>query len=257
MQSTPLLRALVADDDRLINDMICLWLKDILVPSIEPIPAYTYETTRNLIERGKPDIIILDRNLGDGDGAVLLRRIRENPTTSAVPVVILSGHAREREVIDGLTRGADDYITKPCTSELFRARLLAVLRRNRPTSNRSPLIDGPGFKLDPVDGRLLVEGRVEHLEPKETEILLLLLRRPNVVHSAEFIRNEVWCQSEIPHNSLESRLSSLRRKLGEKSTCLETVRGAGIRYGAWGFDYAAVPSGELGAAHRFTLAVKW
>lgn len=229
MPPTPRLRILVADDDQLLNGLICEWLLGILVPPFEPIPAYSYNIARNHIERGRLDAVLLDRNLGDGDGTTLLRRIREKPETSHLPVVILSGLTREREVIDGLSRGADDYIPKPCSEEMFRARLLAVLSRNRPRSSAPRLIEGPGFELDPMDGRLFVDGRVEHLEPKETEILLLLLRRPNVIHSADFIRREVWCRAEIPRNSLESRLTSLRRKLGSRARCLENIRREGWR----------------------------
>lgn len=88
---------------------------------------------------------------------------------------------------------------------------------------------GPGFHLDPADGRLFVDGRVEHLEPKETELLAIFLRRPNIVHSSAFLRESVWGDGDFPNNSLESRMYTLRRKLGKRAEHIETVRGVGYR----------------------------
>jgi DNA-binding response OmpR family regulator len=228
MSPQPKLRVLVLDDEETLNDLLCRWLKGIPAPDFEPVPALSLADAYKSLGVGTFDLAILDRRLGDGDGMDVLRRIRNNPTTSAMPVVMLSGMNQERQVILGLEKGADDYLPKPCTEELFRARIRAVLRRNRePSPNR--LMNGPGFQLDPVNGRLLVDGRVEHLEPKEIEILLLLLRRPNVVHSAEFVCSEVWGKDRPARNTLESRLSSLRRKLGARAEHLENVRGSGYR----------------------------
>ena len=112
--------------------------------------------------------------------------------------------------------------------EMFHARLFAVMRLNR-AFERSPLVSGPGFKLDPVDGRLLVDGRVEHLEPKEAELLLIFLRRPGVVHSAAYLHEAVWGEKGRSPNTLETRLCTLRRKLGARASCLETIRGCGYR----------------------------
>ncbi|MCR4295949.1 MAG: response regulator transcription factor, partial [Elusimicrobia bacterium] len=164
----------------------------------------------------------------DGDGVELLRSIRSNKETRDLPVLILSGRKAEHEVISGLRHGADDYLAKPCTMEMFRARLFAALRLNR-TDQKPALLGRPGLQLDPADGRLFIDGRVEHLEPKEAEILAIFLRRPDVIHSAAFIYETVWGEDEGPRNTLESRLCTLRRKLGSRASRLETIRGCGYR----------------------------
>jgi len=221
-------RVLVADDDRAINELICQWLRDITIPDFEPVPVYSYAAAASAVSASGFDLLLLDRVLGDGDGVSLLRAVRAKAETRHLPVIIFSGLGKEKDVIHGLTQGADEYLPKPCSEELFRARLLAVLRRNRAPAT-SGVMDGPGFRFDPIDGRLFVGGAVEHLEPKESMLLLLFLRRPNVIHSAHFLCREAWGKAVLPHNTLETRLSSLRRKLGARASCLETVRGAGYR----------------------------
>lgn len=221
------LRALVVDDNETHNDLVALWLRNIQAPSFEPVLVDNCAAAYRALADQSFDVAILDRVLGDGTGMEILQRIRGRGETKDLPVVFLSGLDKEREVILGLERGADEYLAKPCTEELFRARLLALLRRNR--RGGAALVSGPGFELDPADGRLLVDGRSEHLEPKEIEILLLLLRRPNVIHSAETLHSAVWGKARTPRNTLESRLSSLRRKLGAQAGCIENVRGSGYR----------------------------
>lgn len=228
MPLPPRLKALVVDDDQPNNELIRLWLSDIAEPAFDSVPAHSLAAARSELNRGHFDAMLLDRTLGDGDGVELLRAIRSNKETRDLPVIIISGRKADREIIAGLERGADDYLSKPCTAELFRAHLLAVLRRNR-APGKSPLIGGPGFQFDPVDGRLFVDGRIEHLEPKEAEILTILLRRPGVVHTAAFLYETVWGKSGRPCNTLETRLSTLRRKLGSRAFCLETIRGCGYR----------------------------
>jgi len=222
------LRVLVLDDEPLNNELLCLWLRAISVPAFEPVPVHSIAAAYKALANETFDLALLDRRVGDDDGIDVLRRIRSSSETRAMPVVIVSGLSQEKQVIQGLERGADDYLPKPCSEELFCARILALLRRNH-TPSAPPMVAGPGFQLDPVDGRLFVDGRVEQLEPKEKDILLLLLRSPNVVHSAKFLCAEVWGKARTPRNSLETRLSSLRRKLGPRADRLQNVRGSGYR----------------------------
>lgn len=218
----------MVDDDQLNNDLIRLWLDGIPAPVFDSIPALSLAAARRELARVSFDAVILDRILGDGDGMELLRSIRSNKVTRDLPVLILSGRKADHEVISGLRNGADDYLAKPCTVEMFRARLFAALRLNR-TDGKPGLLGRPGLQLDPADGRLFVDGRVEHLEPKETAVLAIFLRRPDVIHSAVFIYETVWGEDEGPRNTLESRLCTLRRKLGSRASRLETIRGCGYR----------------------------
>lgn len=222
------LKILVVDDDQLNNDLIRLWLAGIPAPAVDSVPSLSLAAARRELARASFDAVILDRILGDGDGMELLRSIRSNKDTRDLPVLILSGRKADHEVISGLRNGADDYLPKPCTAEMFQARLFAALRLNR-TDARPALLGRPGLQLDPADGRLFVDGRVEHLEPKEAEILAIFLRRPGVIHSAAFIHETVWGEGASPRNTLESRLCSLRRKLGAHASRLDTIRGCGYR----------------------------
>lgn len=228
MPRAPTLKILVVEDEPSNSELYRTWLAGIRDPAFESAPAFSLSAARAALASARFDAVLLDRTLGDGDGIDLLRSIRGDAGMRDLPVLILSGRKADREIIAGLNRGADDYLAKPCTAEMFTAHLLAVLRRTHAPEN-SPLLTGPGFQVDPVDGRLFVAGRVEHLEPKEAKLLTIFLRRPGVVHTAAYLHEEVWGNDRVPHNTLETRISTLRRKLGARAACLETLRGRGYR----------------------------
>lgn len=230
MPPHPRLKVLVLDDEPHSNSLFCLWLDSIPFPKFEAVSALSLAQAYAALEGDSFQLAVLDRRLSDGDGVEALQRIRSNPDTSDMPVIILSALSAEQHVIQGLQRGADDYLPKPCTAELFCARVLALMRRQCRSASPERMIEGPGFRLDALGARLYVDGRVEHLEPKEAELLLLFLRRPNVVHAAAHLFREVWKEERAPRNTLESRLSSLRRKLGSQAGRLETIRGSGYRF---------------------------
>jgi two-component system alkaline phosphatase synthesis response regulator PhoP len=223
------LKILVVEDDPYQGEILGRWLSRMHDPVLVPVLAHSLAAALGVLSERCVDAVVLDRLLGDGDGLTLLGVIRRHKRLRNLPVLLVSGLIASREVVVGLTRGADDYLSKPLSLEVFSARLLAVLRRCRPEATTVELLQGPGFRLDAADGRLLIDGRVEHLEPKEAALLAALLRRQNVILSADALRESAWGGAEQARNTLETRLYTLRRKLGARSACLETIRGKGYR----------------------------
>jgi DNA-binding response OmpR family regulator len=222
-------KILVVEDDPQQAEILRRWLGLMRAPSFEPVLAASLSAALAALSKNRFDVVLLDRVLGDGDGQTLLGVIRRHRSLRDLPVFLMSGLCKDKDIAAGLTRGADEYLSKPMSLEVLTARLLSVMRRCRPEALDLKIVDGPGFRLD-VAGRLLLGERVERLEPKEAELLAVLLHRPNMIHSADDLREMVWGESVQPRNTLESRLYTLRRKLGVHAARLETIRGRGYRF---------------------------
>jgi two-component system alkaline phosphatase synthesis response regulator PhoP len=178
-----------------------------------------------------PDLVLLDLLLPDMDGFAVCREIKANPVTARAFIVMLTGKALVEEVVAGLDRYADDYITKPFEPAILLARLGAVLRRR---SQPFPAADrrcfGP-LSVDPECREVEVAGVAVALTRSEFDILTLLTSRPNRVFSRSqiiaHIRNDDYPVSE---RVVDFLIAGLRRKIGACAAWVETVRGVGYRF---------------------------
>jgi len=188
------------------------------VPSIE----FAIEA----IETVAHDLIILDRQLGDGDGASLIAHIRKRrPHT---PIVVLSAMGGTNDRIEGLNLGADDYLAKPFVVDELVARLRAVLRRPSQVET-APLAMG-NLSLDLNHGEVFVDGGKVDLPRREYLVLESLMRRSGRTVRRAVLEEDVYgSDDEIQSNSLEAHISRLRRKLAEAGSTVEIhpVRGVG------------------------------
>ena len=114
----------------------------------------------------KPDVILLDVRLPGGDGRVLLKALKANAATQAVPVIMVTGLGSEGDKVLGLNLGADDYVVKPFGAKELLARIHAVLRRYRPET-KGGAVEAGGLCLDPDNHHAAVRGRSLDLQPKE------------------------------------------------------------------------------------------
>jgi two-component system KDP operon response regulator KdpE len=188
-------------------------------------------------EARRPDVVLLDLGLPDIDGLDLVRRFRREATT---PIVILSGRFEEREKVEALDRGADDYVTKPFGRDELQARLRAALRRSG-GPDRDPhgrLSVGP-LVLDPLKHEVRVGARRVDLTPREFEILKVLLANAGRVVTKARILRAVWgeaYQAEAAY--VYVHVSQIRRKLasadpdGTLAGLLATEPGIGYRVAA-------------------------
>jgi len=180
----------------------------------------------------KPDVILLDVRLPGGDGRVILKTLRGHAATRAVPVIMVTGLGSEGDKVLGLNLGADDYVVKPFGAMELLARIQAVLRRYRPQTPAGRA-DAGGLALDPDNRVATLKGKKLQLQPKEFEILLLLVSQPGRVLSRSFlIENSSSYGLPVSTRSLDTHIKNLRRKLGPSARLIETVSKVGYRFAA-------------------------
>lgn len=181
----------------------------------------------------KPRLILLDIMLPDEDGLKILKKLRANPITRDIPVIMLTAKSAEYDKVIGLDSGADDYITKPFGMMELISRIKAVLRRtsiNTKHPNRV-LTAGP-ITLDTSTYQVTLEDKKLELTHKEFELLRYLMENQNIVLSRDKILEAVWGYDfDGETRTVDVHIRSLRQKLGKWAEVIETVRGVGYRIG--------------------------
>jgi two-component system, OmpR family, KDP operon response regulator KdpE len=175
------------------------------------------------------DVVVLDLGLPDVDGRKLLRMLR---ALSPVPVIVATARDDEREIVQTLDAGADDYVVKPFSAAQLDARIRAVLRRVKAGEESSAIVIGD-LSVDPRVRQATLEGRALELSRKEFDLLHYLAARAGTIVSKREILAEVW---RLPFGgtdrTVDVHISWLRRKLGETAAhprYLRVVRGVGAQ----------------------------
>lgn len=189
---------------------------------------------RGLVDAGtrKPDLLVVDLGLPDGDGLDLIRDVRG---WSNVPVVVLSARTDEADKIAALDAGADDYLTKPFSVGELRARLRALLRRRaRSGESASPIIEFGNVTVDLSRRLVFRAGEEVHLTPLEYRLLTMLLSHPGKVQTQRNLLREIWGPSYIESSHyLRVYVGHLRQKLEVDPTQPQhflTETGVGYRF---------------------------
>jgi DNA-binding response OmpR family regulator len=200
----------------------------------EVLLAGTVKDGRREALRGKPDLVLLDLALPDGDGMEVLSALRS--AGDRTPVICLTARGQETDKVMGLGSGADDYVTKPFgLAELF-ARIAAVLRRAGPAA--AEVLRLGEAEVDLAARRVLRDGRAEDLTPVETDLLrYLLARRGQAVERDQILRDLWGVSSRHDTRTLDNHVARLRKKLEAdpaKPRVLVTVHGTGYRLEAGG-----------------------
>ena len=179
----------------------------------------------------KPDLVVLDLMLPDLSGTEICRRIRNNPETAHMPVIMLTARSEEVDRIVGFELGADDYMTKPFSPRELILRVKAVLRRGAQTEPSSDRLEHGDLALDPESHRCTVRQIEIDLTAKEFGLLAALMSRPGRVLSREKLLEEVWGSDiSVTHRTVDTHLKRLREKLGSTGALIHTVRGVGYRF---------------------------
>jgi phosphate regulon transcriptional regulator PhoB len=180
-----------------------------------------------------PDLVVLDLMLPEMSGLEVCRRLRGDPATAAVPIIMLTAKADEIDRIVGLELGADDYVAKPFSPKELVARVRAVLRRAHPGEATARPLGAGGVSLDPARHVVTVGGRPVELTPKEFDLLHALLGAAGRVLSREHLLNRVWGYSradEIESRTVDVHIRRLRAKLGAEERRIATIKGVGYRF---------------------------
>ena len=178
-----------------------------------------------------PELLLLDIMLPEEDGLSILRKLRAAAPTRKLPVIILTAKNTEYDRVVGLDGGADDFISKPFGMMELLARVRAVLRRAEPSGDAGGVQIGVLY-LGPPQHIVRVNGKNVQLTNKEFEILCLLVENRGIVLTRGTLMDKVWgfdCDRE--NRTLDVHIRTLRVKLGEAGSCIETVRGVGYKIG--------------------------
>lgn len=194
--------------------------------------ATSGEQALRMIRQELPDLVLLDLMLPNIDGLEVCKRIKGDPETAGVPVVMLTAKGAETDIVTGLELGAADYITKPFSPRVLTARVRAVLRRNTlDESDADEVISVHDMVIHPGRHEVTVAGKPVELTHTEFKVLHYLARRPGWVFTRYQIVDAVHgVEHAVTERSVDVQIVGLRKKLGEAGEYIETVRGVGYRF---------------------------
>jgi two-component system phosphate regulon response regulator PhoB len=176
-----------------------------------------------------PDLLLLDWMLPTISGIEVCRQLRRRPASRTLPIIMLTARAEDQDAVRGLDTGADDYITKPFSTEALIARIRALLRRSGSVPTKLKL-NFHDISLDPASHRVLRNGRALHLGPTEFRLLEFFLRHPKRVFSREDVLNAVWGRDiHVEPRTVDVHIRRLRKAINGPGEIdiVRTVRAAG------------------------------
>lgn len=214
------MKLLIVEDDRMLNNGIKLSLKE---EKTKILQAFCISEAREMLNE-KIDLIILDVNLPDGSGFEFCQELRK---TSNVPVIFLTANDMEIDIVTGLEMGADDYITKPFSLMVLRARVNAILRRNMPSKN---IFEQTEFYFNFDEMTFLVDGNSVELSKTEQKLLKLLISNCGNTISRDILIDRIWSDGSefVDENALSVTIKRLREKLVKAP--IKTVYGIGYMW---------------------------
>ncbi|WP_342349319.1 response regulator [uncultured Nitrospira sp.] len=220
---------LVVDDEKDLVELVKYHLEK---EGLKCLEARDGETALQLAKERTPDLMVLDLMLPGVDGLEVCRKVRKDPKTSSIAIIMLTAKAEEVDRIVGLEMGADDYLVKPFSPRELVARVKAVLRRGQ--GQDMPAIKRVGtLEVDEGKHQVKVNGTVVELTVKEFDLLCALMRANGRVLNRDQILETVWGYSnavDIESRTVDVHIRRLREKLGDEFTRIVTVKGVGYRF---------------------------
>jgi len=224
---------LIVDDEKDIVDLVAY---NVGKEGYGILKAYDGEGALRLARSEKPDLIVLDLMLPGIQGLEVCRRIRRNPDTAGIPIIMLTARGDEFDKVVGLEAGADDYITKPFSVKELLARVKAVLRRAdaRQASEKAEVFEFKGLRIDLKSYEVTVDGKSVPLSRTEFNLLRFLSRNPGRVYSREQILDQVWGdESFVEPRTVDVHVRRLRAQIEKDENSpnfIVTVRGVGYKF---------------------------
>ena len=217
---------LIVEDEPAIAELIAVNLRH---NGFQPVWAEDGVSAQRELDAVLPDVILLDWMLPGQSGVTLARKWRADPRTKGVPILMLTARGDENDKVQGLDAGADDYITKPFSTQELLARIRAVLRR-RASEQISDVVTIGELVLDAGTYRVSFQGQPLKVGPTEFKLLHYLMKHSERVHSRSQLLDKVWGDHVfIEERTVDVHVKRLREALGVAGAMVETVRGAGYR----------------------------
>lgn len=224
-------RVLVVEDEPAIAELVAVNLRH---NGFQPIWAADGDAAQRELDAVLPDVILLDWMLPGQSGLQLAKKWRASARTKVIPILMITAKGDEPDKVAGLDAGADDYITKPFSTQELLARIRAVLRRRAPESVNDSVTVG-ALVLDAATHRITYQNQELKLGPTEFKLLHYLMKHAERVHSRSQLLDKVWGDHVfIEERTVDVHVKRLREALGPAGALVETVRGAGYRLTAHG-----------------------
>lgn len=218
------IKILIAEDDNIFRDLVCDIVRK---EGYMPIEACDGEEAINMFFNNNDiDLVILDVMMPVYDGWEVLKEIREK---SEVPIIMLTALGDEKHEVLGLKKGADDYIGKPFSYEIFVARLNNIVKKVK--KKFSDEIAVGNLRIYQRTHKVVIDNEEIKLNPKEYNLLLYLIGNANTVLSREQILDKVWGYNfDGDIRTIDTHIKTLRAKLLEQGDLIKTIRGSGYMF---------------------------
>jgi len=238
-------RVLVVEDEPSIAELIAVNLRH---NGFAPTVVFDGQAAQREIDAVLPEVILLDWMLPGESGATLARQWRRHERTKGVPIIMLTARSDESDKVQGLDAGADDYITKPFSTQELLARIRAVLRRRAPEVVNDSVQVGE-LSLDAATHRVSLRGQELKVGPTEFKLLHYFMKHAERVHTRGTLLDRIWGDHVfIEERTVDVHVKRLRESLGDAASMIETVRGAGYRLTAQAAPARSTPPSAVPAA---------
>ena len=216
------------EDDENINNLITYALAS---QGFEAEGMTCFADMDKKLQDSHPDLFLLDIMLPDTDGITILKKLKENSSTSDIPVIMLTAKNSEIDIVKALDLGAEDYITKPFGVLEMVSRVKAVLRRCEKDKKSEDKLSFGMIVMDKERHRVTVNGETVELTLKEFSLLKLFMESPQRVLTRENIMDAVWGDSYVGESrTVDMHIKTLRHKLGNAGEAIVTIRGVGYKF---------------------------
>lgn len=220
-------RILVVDDEPDITALVAFHLAK---NGFRVSTAANGQDALHAVNDERPSLIVLDRMLPGMSGDEVLATVRANAASRDIPVMMLTARKEELDRVRGLSLGADDYLTKPFSTQELVLRVSAILRRARVADTNGDIVTVGTLRIDRGHHRVTAAGRLVDLTATEFKLLLTLAQRRGRVQSRAQLLEDVWdAAPDVQTRTVDMHVQRLRAKLGSEADLIETIRGFGYR----------------------------
>ena len=223
------IKVLLVEDEEDIREMVHF---NLFKERYQVLLASDGQTAVDVATKELPELIVLDVMLPKMDGFEVCERLKNDPQTKKIPIIMLTAKGEEEDVIKGLEVGADDYITKPFSPKVLLARIKAVLRRSKSVvKGQKSVFTLNDIKIDLSKRKTFIRDAEVKLTYTEFQILHLLAQKSGWVFTRGQIVDSIRGENHaITDRSVDVQIVNLRKKMGDQGHLIETVRGVGYRF---------------------------
>jgi two-component system phosphate regulon response regulator PhoB len=221
-------KILIVEDDRSLAEVLAYNLKQ---AGYEVLLSYDGQDGLTQARLRMPDVIVLDLMLPVLEGEEVCRRLRSDPATRDILIIMLTAKSEESDELVGFSVGADDYVSKPFKVKVLLERIKALRRRRAPSGEGEEVTSCQGVMIDRLRHRATAHGKAVQLTRSEFRLLDTLIRQPGrVFQRSELIDAALGEDTMVMERTIDVHIRALRRKLADNADLIETVRGVGYRF---------------------------